>query len=91
MDCSRCLEYMPLSTSSRWYCGLAQVRSTSTLSIVQGYEKDTLDLLSKVVVKMKSCGKHRGKTHQMPSVSSSSVLPMPSTSARASLMMAAPV
>ena len=37
------------------------------------------------------CGKQAGSTHQMPSVSSSSVLPIFSTRTRASLMMPAPV
>ena len=40
---------------------------------------------------VKASGKLAGSMHQMPSVSSSSGLPMSSTSSRASLMSSAPV
>ena len=81
----------PVAGFFTWYCELWQFLSTSTLSITQGYETPTFGFFSFVVVTVKSCGKIDGKTHQIPSVSSSSVLPSCSTSVRASLMMLAPV
>ena len=45
------------------------------MSMVHGYSTSTLGLSGLLVLIWKFCGKQPGSTHQMPSVSSSSVLP----------------